>query len=60
MNIIEKHIIGELYNNILTKGEYPKFGSPECNCNKCMFYNVTCPPSPHRAGCFHGWKKEES
>lgn len=59
MNIIEEAIINELFIDIVTKGNYPEFGSPECRCKKCMFYKVACtPPSAKVVGCFHGWKKE--
>ena len=59
MNIIEKTIINHLYKNIVTKGEYPEFGFPECRCNKCMFYGVACVPTGKDVvGCFHGWKRE--
>jgi hypothetical protein len=55
MNIIEEKIIKEIYTNIMTKGEYPNFGSPECKCSKCMFHNVACTPIHKDAvGCFHG------
>ena len=57
MNIIEEKIIKEIYTNIMTKGEYPEFGSPEVYCNKCMFHNIACFPSKDAVGCFHGWKK---
>ena len=61
MNIIEETIINNLFKNIVTKGQYPEFGSPECKCNKCMFYKVACPSSHKQnvAGCFHGWKRDE-
>lgn len=60
MNTLEEKIIKEVYANIMTKGEYPKFGSPEVYCDKCMFHNVTCTPiNKYAVGCFHGWKMEE-
>lgn len=58
MNIIEEKIINHLYMNVMTKGEYPNFGSPECRCDKCMFYEVACRPGDNYVGCFHGWKRE--
>ena len=60
MNVIEKKIINDIFMNIITKGEFPDFGSPEVKCNKCMFYEVACKPSGKDVvGCFHGWKKED-
>lgn len=59
MNIIEDAIIVNAFNNIITKGKYPEFGSPEVHCDKCMFHKVTCfPTNKNAVGCFHGWKKE--
>lgn len=58
MNIIEAKIINDIYTKVITKGEYPDFGSPEVLCSKCMFHNIACFPSGNTAGCFHGWKKE--
>ena len=58
MNVIEEKIVNHLYENVITKGEYPNFGSPEVHCNKCMFYEVACKPSDECVGCFHGWKRE--
>lgn len=55
----ETKIIKTIYKNIMNKGEFPKFGSPEIKCNKCMFYGTACLPSPDCVGCFHGWKREE-
>ena len=48
-----------IYKNITEKCEFPKFGSPEINCEKCMFYGVACKPLPEYVGCFHGLKREE-
>ena len=59
MNIIEKKFIDNIFTKVITKGEYPKFGSPECKCNKCMFHKISCNPSNEVAGCFHGWKREK-
>lgn len=59
MNVIEEKIIRDIFMKIITQGEFPKFGSPEVRCDKCMFYGVACIPSGKNAvGCFHGWKKE--
>ena len=59
MNVIEKKIINDIFTKVITKGEYPEFGSPECYCDKCMFYEVACVPLGKNAvGCFHGWKRE--
>jgi hypothetical protein len=60
MNIIEEKIINDIFTKVITKGEYPEFGSPEVLCSKCMFHNVACfPTNKNAVGCFHGWKKEE-
>ena len=59
MNIIEEKIIVDAFMDIVIKGEYPKFGSPEVHCNKCMFYGIACNPSDNIVGCFHGWKKKQ-
>lgn len=59
MNVIEKKIINDLFMNIITKGEFPNFGSPEVKCKRCMFYEIACKPSDkYVVGCFHGWKRE--
>ena len=57
-NYLEKKVITFIYENIINKGKYPDFGSPEVKCNKCMFYKIICPPSDIRVGCYGGWKKE--
>ena len=59
-NVIEEKIINDAFMNIVTKGEFPEFGSPEVRCNKCMFNKIICPSSnkPDVVGCFHGWKKQ--
>ena len=59
MNVIEKKIVNDIFIDIVTKGKYPEFGSPECKCDKCMFNKVVCPSSnkPDVVGCFHGWKR---
>lgn len=59
INSIEKKLVKVLYNNIVTKYEFPKFGSPETKCSKCMFHNIACYPAPAYVGCYHGWKREE-
>ena len=60
MNVIEEKIINDVFMKVITKGEYPEFGSPECRCNKCMFYGIACNPSDKNVvGCFHGWTREE-
>ena len=58
-NNTDKQMIKIIYKNITEKCEFPKFGSPEINCDKCMFYGVACQPLPEYVGCFHGWKREE-
>ena len=60
MNVIEEKIIDDIFMKIITNGEFPKFGSPEVRCDKCMFNKIICPSSnkPNVVGCFHGWKKE--
>ena len=55
---IEEKIIRDIFENM--KNEiFPEFGSPETRCNKCMFYEVVCPPRYDRVGCYGGWKREE-
>ena len=56
MGNTEKKMIEVIYENIMTKAEFPKFGSPEIHCNKCMFCGITCHPSADYVGCLHGWK----
>lgn len=56
---IDKEMIKLIYENIIDKGEFPKFGSPEMKCDKCMFHRIVCQPSPEYVGCYHGWKREE-
>lgn len=53
MNKIDEKIIKSIFENI-QKGVYPKFGSPETRCNKCMFYGVVCMPKPEYVGCYGG------
>lgn len=48
-----KAVYGELKN-----GNFPKFGSPETKCKKCMFCGITCFPETGVVGCLGGWKKE--
>lgn len=59
INDIDKKMIKIIYENIMEKCEFPKFGSPETKCDKCMFYGVACQPLPKYIGCYHGWKREE-
>lgn len=56
---VEKKIIQTVYENIITKYEFPNFGSPEIKCSKCMFYGVACFPASDCVGCYHGWKREK-
>ena len=58
MSYIDNKIIKLIHKNIIENGEFPKFGSPETKCNKCMFYNTACFPRPEYVGCYSGWKKE--
>lgn len=58
MNNIEKEWIKKIHRDIANGGEFPEFGSPEIECNKCMFYEIVCPPSSERVGCYRGWKRE--
>ena len=60
MNVIEEKIIVDTFMNIIKNGKFPKFGSLECKCNKCMFNKIICPSSEKSdvVGCFHGWKME--
>ena len=57
-NKVDEIILRNIFEDI-QKGIYPKFGSPEIKCNKCMFYKVTCSPSPEYVGCYGGWKREK-
>lgn len=58
MDKIDEKIIRKIFEDI-TKGIWPKFGSPETKCSKCMFFGVICPPNPEYSGCYGGWKREE-
>ena len=58
-NKIEEKIIRNIFENIIQNGVYPTFGSPETRCNKCMFFGITCMPSPEYIGCYGGWKREK-
>ena len=58
INNIDKKMIEVVFENIMLNDEFPKFGSPETECSKCMFYNIVCLPSSARVGCYHGWKRE--
>lgn len=55
---VEESIIRGVFEDI-QKGIYPKFGSPEIRCSKCMFYKVICLPNPDYCGCYAGWKMIE-
>ena len=57
-NKIEEKILRHIFNERL-KGNWPKFGSPETRCAKCMFFGVTCGPVANRVGCLGGWKMTE-
>lgn len=59
MNSIEEKIIRGIFDDMMM-GNFPKFGSPETRCDKCMFYKVVCLPSPEHVGCYCGWKREEN
>lgn len=59
MDKIDGIIIKNIHEDIIKRGVYPKFGSPEIKCAKCMFYKVTCSPSPEYVGCYGGWKREK-
>lgn len=56
---IDKQMIKLMYKNIIENYEFPKFGSPETKCEKCMFFKVACIPPPQYVGCLGGWKMEE-
>ena len=58
MSKSEEKIIRSLFEDA-KNGVFPKFGSPEIRCKKCMFFNVACFPSPKYVGCYGGWKREE-
>lgn len=59
MNKVDKIIIKNIHEDIIKKGIWPNFGSPETKCNKCMFFGVTCGPVAGRVGCLGGWKMIE-
>lgn len=52
--IILRSILEDMKNGI-----FPKLGSPEIECDKCMFYGVVCLPNPEYVGCYGGWKREK-
>lgn len=54
----ETILIKAIFKNITLKGKFPKFGSPETRCDKCMFNKIACFPASNCVGCFHGWKRE--
>ncbi len=58
MDKIDEKIVKNIFENI-QKGIYPKFGSPEIKCSKCMFFGVICLPSTEYVGCYGGWKREK-
>lgn len=58
VNKVAENIIRGVFEDI-QKGNWPKFGSPETRCNKCMFYKITCLPNPDYSGCYGGWKMEK-
>lgn len=58
MNSIEKKIIRDIFDDMMM-GNFPKLGSPETKCDKCMFYKVVCLPPLSHDGCYCGWKIEE-
>ena len=57
MNKVEEKIIRNIFDDMMM-GNFPKFGSPETKCDKCMFYKVVCNPVPEHVGCYCGWKRE--
>lgn len=58
MNKVDERIVRNIFND-MQKGIWPKFGSPETRCDKCMFFGIICLPSPEYVGCYCGWKKEK-
>lgn len=58
VNKVAENIIRGVFEDI-QKGNWPKFGSPETKCNKCMFFGVTCGHVAGRVGCLGGWKMTE-
>ena len=54
-NKIDEIILRNIFENVKI-GIYPNTGVPETRCSECMFYGVTCLPSPEYAGCYGGWK----
>lgn len=59
MSKSDMKMIEIIFNNIMLKGEFPKCGSTETRCDKCMFYNFVCWSASRCVECFHGWKKEK-
>lgn len=43
INKVTENIIRGVFED-MQKGIFPKFGSPETRCSKCMFYKVICLP----------------
>ena len=58
MNKIEEKIIKSIFDD-MKNGIFPKFGSPETKCDKCMFCGVICQTNHDYVGCLGGWKREE-
>lgn len=58
-NEVDRIIIKNIHEDIIKRGIYPKFGSPETKCNKCMFYGISCGSKLGRVGCLSGWKMAE-
>ena len=57
-NKVNEIIVRNIFEDML-KGNFPKFGSPETRCSKCMFYKIICLPNPDYCGCYAGWKMTE-
>lgn len=52
-NKVDERIVRNIFND-MQKGIWPKFGSPETRCDKCMFFGIICLPSPEYVGCYCG------
>lgn len=57
MSETNNKMIKMLFENT-KKGVFPKFGSPETRCDKCMFAGIACETSTEYVGCLGGWKRE--
>ena len=55
--MVENKTILKVIFEDMKRGSFPKFGSPETRCNKCMFYGLVCIPPPEYVGCLGGWKR---